>query len=445
MAQRYAVATGNWSNVAIWDGGTTLPGASDDVWAGGFTVTVDQDVTVLSLRTTVGASVANAGGGFSVTTAVGDRTINADIYAGTSICVTFSATSPRVLTLNGDVYAGDSGAFAGLAISSSGTVNMVGDAHASTSFAASGITVASTGVLNMTGNVYGHGASTGGISTSAGGSFHIIGNVYAPRYGIGQGLTNASTSGSSTIVGDVNAIDSDIASGTGLNLTGSGSTTTVTGNIYGGTSTPAYGCVVSGTHIFTLNGNLQARGGATGTNYGMNYTGTGRVTINGQAIGGIGASAVGIRATSSSANLYVQEVVGNDYPLDGIIFSNHGIDSANNNAVITVGAVTFGRGGVSGIGIGRYIVDTAANNFVKINNADGVTITMGEALPDYPTANNVRDGVTYDSGNLTGTMVVPDANTVLAGCPVGNTVGTVTVVEQDISDAQSPILVAFTP
>lgn len=49
MAIRYAVASGNWSNPAIWDGGT-LPGAGDDVYCNSRIVTIDQNITVNSLR-----------------------------------------------------------------------------------------------------------------------------------------------------------------------------------------------------------------------------------------------------------------------------------------------------------------------------------------------------------------------------------------------------------
>lgn len=49
MAVRFAIASGNWSNTAIWDNGA-LPLAGDDVYANGFTVTIDQNITVLSLR-----------------------------------------------------------------------------------------------------------------------------------------------------------------------------------------------------------------------------------------------------------------------------------------------------------------------------------------------------------------------------------------------------------
>jgi hypothetical protein len=51
MAVRFAIATGNWSNTAIWDSGA-LPATTDDIFANGNTITIDQDITVASLRNT---------------------------------------------------------------------------------------------------------------------------------------------------------------------------------------------------------------------------------------------------------------------------------------------------------------------------------------------------------------------------------------------------------
>jgi hypothetical protein len=53
MATRFAIGNGNWSNTATWDGGA-LPLSNDDIFANNFTVTLDQDITVGSLRNTAG-------------------------------------------------------------------------------------------------------------------------------------------------------------------------------------------------------------------------------------------------------------------------------------------------------------------------------------------------------------------------------------------------------
>lgn len=49
MATRFAIGNGNWSNTATWDGGA-LPLSDDVIFANNFTVTIDQDITVGSLR-----------------------------------------------------------------------------------------------------------------------------------------------------------------------------------------------------------------------------------------------------------------------------------------------------------------------------------------------------------------------------------------------------------
>jgi len=51
MAIRFAVATGNYSNTAIWDNGA-VPTSADDVYANNFTVTINGTYTAQSIRNT---------------------------------------------------------------------------------------------------------------------------------------------------------------------------------------------------------------------------------------------------------------------------------------------------------------------------------------------------------------------------------------------------------
>ena len=82
MAVRYRTATGNWSNAAQWDGGT-LPTSADDCYCNGFTITLDQDVTVLSIQNGSLASPVIAGGSVSITTITTSRTITANLFCNT--------------------------------------------------------------------------------------------------------------------------------------------------------------------------------------------------------------------------------------------------------------------------------------------------------------------------------------------------------------------------
>jgi hypothetical protein len=127
MANRYAVATGNWSNVATWDGGTTLPQAGDVVRSNSYTVTIDQDITVTSLQNSASAP-AVAGGSF-VITATTTRTITADLIG-----------------LASQAYL--------LRLQSTGIVNIIGNSTISGNATASGscISVEANSTLNYTGN-----------------------------------------------------------------------------------------------------------------------------------------------------------------------------------------------------------------------------------------------------------------------------------------------------
>ena len=97
MAIRFPIASGNWSNSAIWSG-SIIPTVGDDVAANGFTVTIDQDITVNQLRTLTTGSAAS-GGGFVIND---NYTINANVNSGTTNCLTFNSGS-NGFTLNGSL------------------------------------------------------------------------------------------------------------------------------------------------------------------------------------------------------------------------------------------------------------------------------------------------------------------------------------------------------
>jgi hypothetical protein len=100
MAIRYAVATGNWSNTATWNGGT-LPTSADDVYANGFTVTINQNIAVVSLQNTATTGV-NAGGAFPVN---GSYTIVADTLTGGSQLLSGSSENIN-LTITANTISG---------------------------------------------------------------------------------------------------------------------------------------------------------------------------------------------------------------------------------------------------------------------------------------------------------------------------------------------------
>lgn len=98
MAERWAVANGNWSSLATWNGGASLPASGDDVYANNFTVTVDQNVTVNSLRIEAGTTAVQ-GGGFTCggTYNISVQSLAVGAHTGSSSAIlTITAGSPTL-------------------------------------------------------------------------------------------------------------------------------------------------------------------------------------------------------------------------------------------------------------------------------------------------------------------------------------------------------------
>lgn len=247
MAERYAVATGNWSNTGTWDGGT-LPGPGDTVHANTYTVTIDQDVTVDAITTAAGTT-ASAGGGFTTS---GSRTINANVVAGTTNCLV-PASSVTTLVF-GDVYGGASTGIIGLQLGAT-TVTITGNVYGGTT--GWGVNSLSNGsVLIINGNVTGGTSSSGyGVYAQGAGTVTIDGNVTGGSGNNAHGLYNF-VAGTVSVSGDVVG---GTAAAYGIRNHSTG-TVSVTGNVTAGAGTTAYGVYNSSTGKILISGDVTAVG-----------------------------------------------------------------------------------------------------------------------------------------------------------------------------------------
>ena len=347
MANVYATKTGNWSDVTVWNTGA-LPTAADDVRANGFTVTINQDITVTTLLTNA-SSPAVAGGTFTVSG--NGRIINGNLQVGT--------TSILICTTNINWFLnGNIGVYSAANIAA---INMTGG-----------------GTFTMVGNVLGNGASSSNgtsIRSQATMNINITGNV--------TGGGNAACHGI--------AIDS-----------GFGGNINITGNVLGGSAVNATGVLLGNIgQILTVNGTIT--GGATQhSNFGIqNNAGTlqgnciaqGASTINGsQAVFAFGTSTI----TTISEAVYT-------------------------DCAPTAGKVRFKN----------------INPKVTIIKANGTTQQLVEAgaSGDFPISADVRNGITYASATLTGTLIVPSPSNVRKGVSTDATVGTADLTAADMWDA----------
>lgn len=199
-------ATSNLSwSLQVWSPAGN-PGTGDRVYANGFTVAVNVDISLISIHTEANAGLgAVAGGGFTCTT---NRNITCNSIAGTTACLLISGTS--AVNFVGDSFGGGGTSAYGLQKTSSGNFTMVGNGYGGSGTAAAGVVISgSGGTHSITGNGYGgSGNSAAGIDCGTTLNVTINGNGYGGisfpgirSTGTGQviinglGIASASSSG----------------------------------------------------------------------------------------------------------------------------------------------------------------------------------------------------------------------------------------------------------
>ncbi len=183
MPARKATASGKWSQ-SIWD---VTPSVGDDVFANGFTVEIDQDVNVGSLRTTLSTAYAVAGGGFTLYQPLSVIASPGGFLAGTTTCLT-SFVSAGTAFLSGNTYnTGGASNTSGILHISTGNLTIVGSVTgaraAGSAASAHGINNSSAGLILLVGEVHGGnqnagGGATYGIFNNSLGSVIVQGNVF---------------------------------------------------------------------------------------------------------------------------------------------------------------------------------------------------------------------------------------------------------------------------
>ena len=382
MALIVSAATGNFNAGATWVGGV-VPTIGDEARSSnGHTITISASATC--------DEISNAGTGiFALSDGV---TLRANITNKTTThsrsCLQFAAATGFI---EGNCTGGPTLACVGVINTGSGTLYITGNCVGG-SGGSGGINIGSRAVSNdSTGAVVITGNCTGG---SGGSSTHS------------HGAQNSST-GSLAITGNV----------TGGALSSNGvynhvnGTVTITGTCTGGTSTTASGLLNAST---------------------------GTVTITGRAIGGTSVSAgIGVQ-NSSTGNVFLTRAAGNGFG-PGSTGLSAAVGLANAGlGLVEIQQLEYGSNGMSptsgtGIRLKKLGSNVAVFNFCDTVGAKTlIDATQNAAMP---AATDVRSGVSYASGALTGTCAVPSPATVATGVPVDNTFGTAALSASDVATA----------
>jgi hypothetical protein len=378
MALITSAATGNFSSGATWTGGV-VPTVGDEARAStGHTITIDVDTTC--------DEVSNAGTG--IFTLASGVTLTANVTSKSTTtsrnCLQFTAASPAVGYIVGNCTGGTVASAAAAANTSSGTLNITGNCLATNQFSY-GANNASTGTLNITGNCTG-----GGLNQQA------------------YGANNAST-GTLNITGNCTG---------GSNPSGSGS----------------FGAFNNSTGTINLTGNTTGGSGSNGA--GISNASTGTITITGISTGGTVASASGVN-NASTGTVNLTRAKGTAYGPGNTSGLAAAVGASNAGlGVIEIQELEYGEYGMSptsgtGIKLKKLGSNVAVFNYVDAGAAKTlVDATTGQ----MPAATDVRDGVSYASGALTGSCAVPAAASVAFGVPVDATTGTAALTPASVWD-----------
>lgn len=432
MPTRRAVANGNWSSTSTWNGGI-VPTDGDTVYSNGFNITLDVDVLIggannpivntgslvsgqwyeivnvggqnwttigaasnstgtvfqstgtgtagnlgtaralatLTTATNTAAGATTGGGVFTMSTV---RAINTDIRAGTTTCLNVTATS-GTLTLSGIRVVGGS----------------VAGSH--------GIVNSSTAIIDC----------TGGALISAG----TASGVYAL---INNSTGQISATGTATFVGGTGGALNNASTGS---ITISGSCT-----FTGGSNSNSHTLANSSTGSVTITGSCTFTGGSVANTYAMNNISTGTITVSGSCTFTGGAMSQAINNNS------IGTLIITNSTFTASTFTN-AINIANTSADVRLSGDFLDHwSGWKAVSGQRWRLGTAPTlgqtRYALAGTTDSYFTEFGSDYGSFgnPIAANVRSGVVYGGGNLTGTCAVPAAGSVAFGVPVDNTTGT---------------------
>jgi len=354
MAIKWPLANGVWSNAANWNDGT-LPDVGDDVYADGKTVTIDQDVTVLSIRNDQRSGGTN-GGGFLIGSNLNSYTIIGNLFV--TLNITLLTSSVNNITLN-----------------LIGNITMSGNFNVQNSITFS----SSNSILNITGNIE---------------DLAVV--KVQDRQGVG-------ILGSNNIINITGSILSRGNGGTNtyiVRLSGNHIEFNFIGNIEVLNSTSALninGLVTNGVNII---GQAKA-----GFNHCVVISQDTRLTIT-KSIGGL---TKGFSGVTGIGTIIVSEI-------ENTFNGGSGIGTGNirwaNDSIKIIGYRANGTQFIlsDGIGDANFIPNPA-------NVRSGITYNLDQNTGTLvlPTEDNVRKGVVYDNFDKTGTadLTAEDFNQVL--------------------------------
>jgi hypothetical protein len=490
MAIRKAVATGNWSATATWDGGI-IPGLDDTVYANGFTVTIDQaiDLTgsgvdqsgsfipgqiyeIVSIGTTNFGLTANAiVPGTNATTAVAVSNTVGTIFQAVNAGTATTGTARRVGALLNYVNTP-------ISVVTGGGFTMSGNHNITGAYIQAGsancLTFTSTATSTLAGCRATGSAlnlSTRAISFDSTGTLTLDGIIALGGRVVGTTVANGGHAIENTSTGTIDIINASTLTGGSsqvayaLNNNSTGAITVTSSTLTGGSQFTTYSLNNASTGSITITSSTIA-GGVGQSGNAINNASAGSVTVTSSTItGGAGPTSVGINNASTGTITVTTSTL-----TAGSVTNAHGLNNASTGTIVSTGDITAtnsahglvsastaasvkvsgsfisSANGTAAIYASKFLIDPTPAT-AKIRQAKDGTSTYS----DFFTADNaltqaapadVRSGTVYADGALTGTLAVPAAGSVALGVPVDATTGTAALTPASVWEYATRTLTA---
>jgi hypothetical protein len=441
------IINGNLLNTSVAGHINMLISSTGNVTVNGTVTTISTNNPSITNASLVGTLTINGNITFNGTTCISNTSGNIVITGNiTSNGGTTIANTSGTVTIGGNITVNG-----GTAITNtSGTVTITGDLTITTNQVANGIS-SSGGIINFVGNATagapGNGITNHNCFNISGGILNITGNLFAKGTEGSSNLTVSrvvflSSTGTVNITGTVNGPDylrpglltaqQNIQNAFGV-VNEAASDVNIIGNCIGDTSFLSLGntsAILRQIYNAVSNrstGTINITGNVLGGSFGVSVSNisTGTININGDVIGG--------QAVAGAVNTSTGTIDITGAAEGGVSFA--GVENDLSNGTILVQKIRFGTNGqVATRGYVKF-KDTPqiAAEDVLLDDLTTTTLVDINVVPNLqPAISDVRLGVTYSSGSLTGTMNVPPFNAVKAGVPVDNGVGTAALSPEDV-------------
>jgi hypothetical protein len=445
MATARAIANGNWSSTSTWNGGV-LPGNGDTVYANGFNITINQNIDIGGVNNpTVNAGSFVAGQWYEILnvgttnwTIIGAASNTAGtIFLATGVgSGTGTARALATLTTAANTPAG-AAAGGSFAMSSPFAITTDLRAGTTTCLSVTGATALTLNGLRVVGGTIAsaHACNYAGTTTCTLANATFTGGSASAAFAFNNASTGTvNVSASCTFTGGAGA--------PALNNSSTGTVNVSASCTFTGSSALAFNNASTGT--VNVSASCTFTGGSASAVFAFNNASTGTVNVSASCTftGGSASAAFAFNNASTGTVIVTQSTFTASAFSNAVSATNTGADVRLSGDFLdhwsgwkAVSGVKWRLGTSPTLGQHRFALAGTTDSYFTMYGADNGSF-------GNPIAANVRSGVSYGGGNLTGTCAVPAAGSVALGVPVDATTGTAVLTPESVWGAATRTLTA---